>query len=69
MPDITMCSNGNECPNKHTCYRWMAIADKQQSYAKFYKENVECIHFMDRYYYGTGRKTRAMSAMPGAGKG
>jgi len=31
MPDITMC-HGKECPMKEKCYRYMALANKYQSF-------------------------------------
>lgn len=37
MPDITMCTN-SDCPIRSACYRYRAIPDDWQSFAKFEPE-------------------------------
>lgn len=50
MPDITMCAN-KSCPKLRSCYRFMAIPDRLQSYAgyvpvKDYEQTTwVCDHF------------------------
>ena len=46
MPDITMC-NGEDCPLKKKCYRYMALPEKLQPY--FCESPIEgdkCSSFM-----------------------
>lgn len=35
MPDITMCLS-KDCPNRFTCYRFVAKPDQLQSYSDFH---------------------------------
>jgi hypothetical protein len=48
MADITMCS-GKDCPKKHTCHRYLAKADRYQSFFVNppIKESGECEHYWD----------------------
>lgn len=43
MPDISMCNN-KLCPIKELCYRYMAIPEEYQLYAKFDHHN--CKYFL-----------------------
>lgn len=48
MPDITMCP-GEECPKKHTCFRYLAVPHERQSY--FMKPPIDkhgkCSHYWE----------------------
>jgi len=47
MPDIAMC-NGDDCPVKENCWRYMAPADRWQSYFAAPPCNEEgCEYFWD----------------------
>ena len=45
MPDITMCLNV-DCKMKDKCYRYKAIPDILQSYAKYEPNNGKCDNFV-----------------------
>ena len=48
MPDISMCDT-EDCPNKITCYRYVAIPDKYQSFfaADPREPDGSCTNFWD----------------------
>jgi len=57
VADITMCSNGKDCPRQYNCYRYTAVINPyKQSYDVFFmaKDNGYCRHFWDN----TGRINR-----------
>jgi hypothetical protein len=43
MPDMTMCTN-TACPKRTKCFRYLAIPDERQSWARF--EAKDCAYFM-----------------------
>ena len=45
--DIAKC-NRHDCPNKETCYRYLASADKYQTYILIDKDDVsECDYYWE----------------------
>ncbi len=56
MADISMCSNGDQCPKKMTCYRWTAVPNPYgQSTSTFYNPKEECKSYLpDEEYYAKG---------------
>lgn len=46
MPDITMCSN-DKCKLRLSCYRFMAIADRWQSYSKYEPTGDKCENMIE----------------------
>lgn len=51
MPDITKCSN-NDCPLRHSCYRYQASDSQRQSYAKF-EFTINAGKYSCNYYWTT----------------
>ena len=43
--DITMCANGQKCPKRNTCYRFLALPSGWQSVSDFYKPKKKCEYF------------------------
>jgi|Tabmets5t2r1_1033131.scaffolds.fasta_scaffold63122_3 hypothetical protein len=43
LRDMAKCGNGEKCPRRDTCVRYIAPAyDEHQVYAAFYVEGAEC---------------------------
>lgn len=43
MSDISMCGNGEKCPKRNSCYRYIAERDEyRQSYIDYYERGKIC---------------------------
>lgn len=59
MPDISMCRN-HVCENRHTCYRYMAIANPyKQAYGSFFS-SADCTSY---WHVDKGDRVLTVGAM------
>ena len=51
MPDIAMCANGQDCPRRSHCFRFVAVPDERwQSWMDFYP-GPDCPPFVPAKHY------------------